>query len=293
MKKLTIRRRNDIEIIIDSKKYLLGKSDIKYQILRDLKLFFSREKSEYRKENNCEVELFINEKAVDFKRTRFFYVDDQYSIDEDCKLTSKSLIGKYLEIKYSQIDYFETINTLNILLESFQEELNIDEMLKVKFNHLASKQLLKICKPEVIEEFQKDEYDMDQEEIILFQLHLIEYIQNHNLEYENTIVYIKIQNLTKTIQEEINKLDQCITLIDTEFYNRQMLIEEVYLCEERTLDLNDDETLYYLISQQLNDIYSLKEVKTMIKKYVLKNYLRPDLNLMNNIKSFSTNNNKS
>ena len=293
MKKLTIRRRNDIEIIIDSKKYLLGNSDIKYQILRNLKLFFSREKSEYRKENNCEVELFINEKAVDFKRTRFFYVDDQYSIDEDCKLTSKSLIGKYLEIKYSQIDYFETINTLNILLENFQEELNIDEMLKVKFNHLASKQLLKICKPEVIEEFQKDEYDMDQEEIILFQLHLIEYIQNHNLEYENTIVYIKIQNLTKTIQEEINKLDQCITLIDTEFYNRQMLIEEIYLCEERTLDLNDDETLYYLISQQLNDIYSLKEVKTMIKKYVLKNYLRPDLNLMNNIKSFSTNNNKS
>ena len=293
MKKLTIRRRNDIEIIIDSKKYLLGNSDIKYQILRNLKLFFSREKSEYRKENNCEVELFINEKAVDFKRTRFFYVDDQYSIDEDCKLTSKSLIGKYLEIKYSQIDYFETINTLNILLENFQEELNIDEMLKVKFNHLASKQLLKICKPEVIEEFQKDEYDMDQEEIILFQLHLIEYIQNHNLEYENTIVYIKIQNLTKTIQEEINKLEQCITLIDTEFYNRQMLIEEVYLCEERTLDLNDDETLYYLISQQLNDIYSLKEVKTMIKKYVLKNYLRPDLNLMNNIKSFSTNNNKS
>ena len=293
MKKLTIKRRNNIEIIINSKKYLLGESKIKYQILRDLKLFFSREKSEYRKENHCEVEVLINEKPVDFKRTRFFYVDDQYSIEEDCKLTSKSLMGKYLEIKYSQMDYFETINTLNILLESFQEELNIDEILKVKFNHFATKQLLKICKPEVIEEFQKDEYDMDQEEIILFQLHLIEYIQNHNLDYENTIVYVRIQNTTEKIREAINHLNQCITLIDTEFYNKEILIEEIFLCEKITIDLNDDETLYYLISQRLNDIYSLKEVKTMIKKYILKTYLQQNSHLIDDIKSFSTNKSQS
>lgn len=290
MKKLSIIRKNRNEIIIDSKKYLIGKKQVKYQLLQDLKLFFSKEKSEYRKENNEEITVLVNEKPVDFRRSRFFYVDDQYSIIEDCKMSSKSLIEKYFEIKYSQIDYFETINTLNILLESLEEELNWEENLKIKLNHFSAKQLLKISKPEMIEEFQKDEYDLTQEEIILFQLKLIEYIQNHNLEFENTIVYVCVSQITNNIFEELDRLQHCMVLIDTPFYDDKISLDEIYLCESQTLDLNNEEMIYYLLSQKLDNIYSLDEVKKMLIKYLLSAYRCKNNDLLNDIKKFSTKN---
>ena len=288
MKRLTIVKGNkSINLDVESKKFLLGNCEIKYEILKCLKLFFSKEKSEFRKENNEEISILVNERKIDLKRSRFFYVDDQYSIIEDSKLSTKSLMTKYYEIKYAKEEYFEMVNTLNILLESFEEELNENSELKVKLNPFIAKQLLKISKPEIIDEFQKDEYDFSQEELILFQLKLIQYIQKNNTEFETTIIYVRTPKITNKIQEQIDRIQNSIILIETNFYDQNMNINEILLCEKMILDLNDENTLYYLISQEINYRCTLEEVNTMIKKYIIEKYTNSNTGLLNTIKKLS------
>ena len=82
--------------------------------------------------------------------------------------------------------YFDTIGTIDILLESLAEEMNEDDSLNVRFNSVGYKQLIKMLTPFYIDEFQKDEFDLDYEQIILFQLQLVDYITKNSYKYDNT-----------------------------------------------------------------------------------------------------------
>ena len=91
-------------------------------------------------------------------------------------MTTHSLIAKYLEILIAQDENIDTINTINLLLESFTNELD-NELIYPEFITYTPKQFLKILLPRFLkEEDQANEYDLSYNEIILIQLKMINYI---------------------------------------------------------------------------------------------------------------------
>ncbi|MFR6361866.1 hypothetical protein [Amedibacterium intestinale] len=157
MNKITIGNgSNSIDIQMDHKKYIIGNN---MQEKRNLELmikhFFQKTESEYRSENNLEAKILMDGEAVSNKRMLFLEINPYYSLMEDCKLNSKSLVLKYLEKKLQDKIYFDTIRTLDILFQSLAEEANDDD-LKITFHEMNVKQLLKILEAYFSDDFQKD-----------------------------------------------------------------------------------------------------------------------------------------
>lgn len=208
MNLLTIKNgTNKWNLQMNHVKYIISDSSTNYTLLQAIRLFTSKDKSENRTENNTSTKMFINEKEIEFKNNMFIEISEMYSLNEDKKLTTKSLMLKYLEIKLQNQDYFDTISTIDILLNSLSEEVNDESMLKIMFNGANYKQLIKMLSPYYEDELQKDEFDLTRDELILFQLDLVEYISNHNSKYDNIFVFGKLDNLSNKILQKINNIE--------------------------------------------------------------------------------------
>ena len=212
--------------------------------------------------------MFINEKEIELKNNMFIEISEMYSLNEDKKLTTKSLMLKYLEIKLQNQDYFDTISTIDILLNSLSEEVNDESMLKIMFNGANYKQLIKMLSPYYEDELQKDEFDLTRDELILFQLDLIEYISNHNSKYDNIFVFGKLDNLSDRILQKINKIENVKLIVFTNYYNNLMNVQDTALLQDKIIDFADMEQIYYDLSQKSLQTYTLQEVEQMTIDYL-------------------------
>ena len=201
MNLLTIKNgTNKWNLQMNHVKYIISDSSTNYTLLQAIRLFTSKDKSENRTENNISTKMLINEKEIELKNNIFIEISEMYSLNEDKKLTTKSLMLKYLEIKLQNQDYFDTISTIDILLNSLSEEVNDESTLKIMFNGANYKQLIKMLSPYYEDELQKDEFDLTRDELILFQLDLVEYISNHNSKYDNIFVFGKLDNFLNFVK---------------------------------------------------------------------------------------------
>ena len=88
------------EFLIDRVKFIVGSNQKeRHQIHQALRLLQSKSESEWRKETHSEASLLIDDEQLALKKVKFFEVNLNFSIVEDCKMTAKSLIQRYLEIK--------------------------------------------------------------------------------------------------------------------------------------------------------------------------------------------------
>lgn len=273
MNLLTIKNgTNKWNLQMNHVKYIISDSSMNYTLLQAIRLFTSKDKSENRTENNISTKMFINEKEIELKNNMFIEISEMYSLNEDKKLTTKSLMLKYLEIKLQNQDYFDTISTVDILLNSLSEEVNDESMLKIMFNGANYKQLIKMLSPYYEDELQKDEFDLTRDELILFQLDLVEYISNHNSKYDNIFVFGKLDNLSDKILQKINKIENIILMIFTNYYNDLMNVQNTALLQDKIIDLADMEQIYYDLSQKSLQTYTLQEVEQMTIDYLQQTY---------------------
>lgn len=269
MNLLTIKNgTNKWNLQMNHVKYIISDSSMNYTLLQAIRLFTSKDKSENRTENNISTKMFINEKEIEFKNNMFIEISEMYSLNEDKKLTTKSLMLKYLEIKLQNQDYFDTISTIDILLNSLSEEVNDESMLKIMFNGANYKQLIKMLSPYYEDELQKDEFDLTRDELFLFQLDLVEYISNHNSKYDNIFVFGKLDNLSDKIFQKINKIENVKLMIFTNYYNDLMNVQNIALLQDKIIDLADMEQIYYDLSQKSLQTYTLQEVEQMTIDYL-------------------------
>ena len=269
MNLLTIKNgTNKWNLQMNHVKYIISDSSASYTLLQAIRLFTSKDKSENRTENNISTKMFINEKEIEFKNNMFIEISEMYSLNEDKKLTTKSLMLKYLEMKLQNQDYFDTISTIDILLNSLSEEVNDESMLKIMFNGANYKQLIKMLSPYYEDELQKDEFDLTRDELILFQLDLVEYISNHNSKYDNIFVFGKLDNLSDKILQKINKIENVKLIIITNYYNDLMNVQNTALLQDKIIDLADMEQIYYDLSQKSLQTYTLQEVEQMTIDYL-------------------------
>ncbi len=268
-------------------KYIISDSSTNYTLLQAIRLFTSKDKSENRTENNISTKIFINEKEIESKNNMFMEISEMYSLNEDKKLTTKSLMLKYLEIKLQNQEYFDTISTIDILLNSLSEEVNDESLLKIMFNGANYKQLIKMLSPYYEDELQKDEFDLTRDELILFQLDLVEYISNHNSKYDNIFIFGKLDNLSDKILQKINKIENVKLIIFTNYYNELMNVQDAALLQDKIIDFADMEQIYYDLSQKSLQTYTLQEVEQMTIDYLQQTYTHKEHDIYQELDHFS------
>lgn len=288
MNLLTIKNgTNKWNLQMNHVKYIISDSNKNYTLLQAIRLFTSKDKSENRTENNISTKMFINEKEIELKNNMFIEISEMYSLNEDKKLTAKSLMLKYLEIKLQNQDYFDTISTIDILLNSLSEEVNDESLLKIMFNGANYKQLIKMLSPYYEDELQKDEFDLTRDELILFQLDLVEYISNYNSKYDNIFIFGKLDNLSDRILQKINKIQNVKMMIFTNYYNDLMNIQNAALLQDKIIDFADMEQIYYDLSQKSLRTYMLQEVEQMIINYLQQTYTQETHDIYQELEHFS------
>ncbi|UTY39229.1 hypothetical protein NMU03_17060 [Allocoprobacillus halotolerans] len=241
--------------------------------------FHNTKITEYSLNHIGQINISIDNKEINKKQTLFYYVNHQYSLHDDLKLSTKSLISKYLESFLSQRDYNDTILSINILLESFAIELDSD-IIKSQFVTLTPKSLLKLLIPlYFIEDEQANEYDLSYDEIIIVQLKMIEFISR---DIEMTVFcLIEIPELTQAIKECIQQLNQCIVIVI--LTSSQVLLEfkDIYYMSNIIIDCSDDELIYETFLSK--GVCTLKEAKQIMQDIVNKEYQKQQLSITKNI----------
>jgi hypothetical protein len=274
MNKLTVIKGMDkYEISIDDYKIIYGHNyEMKFDILRTILRYANNSKlSEYALEHNNIANLLLNDKNINTKRMFAFHVHYHYSISDDFKLTSKSLVSKYLEILLQSDQFFDTINTINILYQSLSDELSISSNITGQFNTMVPKQLLKLLTPLYIHgDFSKDDYDLSFEEIIVFQLNLLKYIVNYNHTADYNIFIIEIPYLSDKIYDLIKQLKNCHILIFVEHLPKCCHdINKYVFCENKFLDIADENKFYEMICDNSFRLLMLKEGREYMEKYII------------------------
>lgn len=289
MNKITITDGNVMyNFLIDRCKYLLGNNSIeKHKIKQLIKLYFNPVKSEYRTENNLKPKILIDGKELNNKSTFYIEISDKYSLNEECKLGSKSILLKYFERKLEDYSYFDTINTIDILFQSLIEELNEEDSFKLEFDSLSSKILLKILKPYFALEEQMDEYDLSLEDLIIQQIRIIKYIQEKDHTIEKYFIYVDSKIISKQIINELNSLKNSIILINDTIWKEQYELKDIVLVEDTILDCADFDLMYGYFGENNGELLTLKEVNNKIMKYIKHFYKGNKIDLINDINKHS------
>ena len=273
MNKLTIcKGENKFEILLENLKFIIGSNyEMKFEIQRTIKRFCSNTKpSEYAEEKGNKANLMMNEKELKAKDISLYFVNKDYSLIDDFKLTSKSLILKYFEVLFSQSEFFDTINTLNIMFESLSAEIMTDSPIGGTFVSMVPKQLIKLLTPIFMEEeLLKDEFDLSLENLVLLQLELLAFILEHGKECKTTIIIIEIPKMTKQIYTQLTKMKGAYILT---FINEPTMFDEnidsYYICEGKCVDIADENQLFNIICDNNLMFLNLKEGREYMKKYL-------------------------
>lgn len=283
MNKITIKNGNKkYDITINRVKYVFSSNQDEFKIKQSFRNYFSKNKSEFRKENGNSNKVLFNDKDLDIKRTLFVEINSDFSINEDCKLNSKSLILKYLELRLQDMEYFDTINTINLLFESLSEELKDENGLNTLFDAMDYKHLSKLINPYYFDELQKDEYDLTFEELLLFQIKLIKYISLNNNFYEYIIVFIDLDEVTQNLIQQINSLLNCYVICFSKNYVLEMS-DDAAIIENEVFDLSNIEEVYAYFYQKSSNILPIEEVRLYMKQYIIDKYTYKKIDIIDEL----------
>lgn len=281
MRNFTFQKGNNkYSLDISYLKYCIGMNDIeKYKFKQILieSLNGSKE-SEYSISNSGKAKFFIDNKEASHKNIYFVNVDHNFSILDNLKLSSKSLVTKYLEVLMSDIEYIDTINSINILLEAFGQELD-DRLFTSRFATYTPKLFLKILMPMFIkEETQANEYDLDYNERILFQLAMIDYLSKNDVTQEYMCL-LEIPLLTKEIKDYLDKM-RCVVIVIVNRFKVLPKLSDIYLFDKKVVDLNNEEDIYSIFIQK--GICTLEEAKKEMERLLEMEMKKLDMSIFDN-----------
>lgn len=274
MKKLTIIRGNDeINININKTKYILGNNYIKkYELIRNLKMFFMNQNSEFSEEKGMKAEVLVNDDLVSIKRCFFYNVSTDFNLANDLKLQAKSLVTLYLDNLLNESEYQDTLDTINILFESLADEINISSLIHTSFINMTSKQILKLIIPNLkIEELNCLEFDLTYEKIITLQLEMIKKIVEESL-YEFSLVIIQAPILTSKIIDILDEIKNCYFLVFSNVFYERMNINDIAIYKSILFDISNEVQLYDIVCDNNYKYLTIAEARNYMKEYLMNEY---------------------
>ena len=277
---------HDWEFQIDKTKYIISSTDAYFPLIQTLKQLNIKEKSEHRLENNYNAKICFDERELDLRRTLILELSDSYSLLEDRKLNSKSLMLKYLELQLQSQDYVETIATMDILLSALAQEVNETSILKIQFDSTGFKQLIKMANPFFESGLQMDEYDLSLDELVSLQIKMIDYLTKHQSKFDHIIIYAKLDCLSSQIIKELDSLQKCHIIIVTRYYQPSMRLNDICLMQKNLVDLANIEIFYKQFMKQSCHYFMIEEVKSMIERYLTKTYTYKETDIYQELEHF-------
>lgn len=287
MKKLKMIGGNTIiEFGIRNIKFLIAKDyETLYGAIQCIKCATQKEESEYRVENQQKNEVYINDNKISLKSIKLWEVSSSYSIYDDRKLQSNSLLTQYLISKMESSIFNETMQTLDVLLQSYIDELN-EEEIGIEAMNVNAKQLLKFMQVSAqAEDLGKDEFDYTYEDLLLFQISLIKRISKQYIECP--ILLVIAPTLTHEIIDYLKEYQDSYTLVLTTTYLPIMKLEEIYLMENTFIDFASMEDVYMMLEGQYHKRYTMEELNNMIKLYLNTYYIKTQKSFLYSLNKLS------
>lgn len=271
MKKLTLcKGKETYELYINRKKIIAGKNYLKkYELLKIFRNTFNQQNSEYSENRDQIYQILVNDSKINPKKSYMIDLSTNFDLNTDLKMGSKSLTLKYMESTLSESDYNDSVNTINLLFQSLEEEINnLQNDIKITIGQLNNKNIVKLFSPFlVIGDEKACMYDLNYEEFILTLLRMVSKILE-NAVFEEVFLLLDIPILTSCINTYIQNLKKCYVLIFTNDYPSHICIEDFYICSKYSLDFADDEELYAIMCEEGHIAYELEEVKQMLSNYL-------------------------
>lgn len=273
MKKLWMSKgKENFEILVDQYKIICGSNYVTcFEMKRFLQqLYLGIKPSEKAESNKAIPKVSLDDKTLSNKDFLYFRINKEYSLTTDFKLTSKSLALKYFEVLLSKYDFFDTINTLNILFESLTNEMLDHSLLSGRFQVLTNKSLLKMMSPfYLLDEDIVNEFDLSIDEIILLQLNMVKLISEEDKSFSQLILLIELDELKEEYLKLIKKFCNTLSLIfvpNASTVDRNL--KNYYLCENICFDLADDNQFYQTICDNRYRLLTMKEGYEYMEKYL-------------------------
>lgn len=253
-----------VKTIINKTKYYITKNIKDYWIIKkSVNSNLNRVgSSDYSEENNNKTFIKIDGNDIS-KFDELVFIDDNYDLEDDSKLGSKSLMLKYILKLINENIMSDEFLQLNCMLELFTNMLS-NNLFEVEAIKLSAKTLVKQIAISVLKEgFSCNSNDLTYEETIIIQLELLKNIITKEKRY---IVVIDLIVLTERLYDEIELLENCYVLIIFHSSEKNDFCDNIMI---DGIDFEDDEILYERM-MNMSDFYNLDEYKINKKEEYLK-----------------------
>lgn len=280
MKKVSIKIGKDkYEFGINKVKYFLGNNhELKRKMLMTIKEEFLKEaNSEYSYEKNLNTALEINDEKVNLRATKFYEINDFYDFNDQLKLKTNSVILFYLTNIFRDIEYNETLNTINILIDQLSIEMNeilkeknIYKRLEIKIDDINLKNIFKMVSLYMKKDDLKiSQYDLTYEEKIISQIIMIEEIAKSSYEFKHLAI-LDIPHISENIIKYINNIEtNNLSLIVNIPQNKLEGIElnQIISINRSVIDYLNEVDIYNNILLNLDMHYSMESISNVLENY--------------------------
>lgn len=288
MDKLTfILNDKQIEFGINDFKFLLGPNvKVKFEILKALRKTYDNVKiSDIIVENNLGKKVLLNDEPINHRKAYYFevtpYEDFKDLVKTKTKVLTQVLLKKYLE----SIEYSDSMATIKILLDDFQEEINekikinySDYSTEVKIDELNAKLLLKLISYQMLYQDEDiDATDLDYELTILFQLKWIAELDEF-IDEEHIMVYLDLPYLTEKISKLLQSTNwkRTYILVNTPMSFIGDISNVILLNSHKIIDLVSEEEIYEELTMNCTNINTIDDtqkavIETINKKHLILN----------------------
>ncbi len=281
MIKLTIKNGKEKHFIpVKNITYFYGWNyPLKYELISALrKHFFKVDVSEYDYEVCGDSYVLINNQQPDLKKWKYYELKNEYSIEEEFKLRTTSLMIQYLESQFADIEYEEIVATINILYQNLSELLtekinfnDFDISIDVLLPELSLRSILKQIELKTIkEEHTASGCNLTYQELFAFQIKLAKSIAKKN-KLKQYIFLVQVPFYDKTIAEELEEtVDNAYFIIVNEHDFIETNRENVVYFGKEIIAFADDVEIYNKVMLEYGSITTLEEVDQALKDLLTK-----------------------
>lgn len=253
-----------IDVLISKTKYIIGTDyENKDLIKKTMIYYFSKlNLSEYAEDTYGKSYVLFDDSLLNISDFDFYYINPNFDMDSDIKLTSKSLCLSYINSLLDNIEYNETFQTISVLMSDLLENVFYvkNEIIVPNVNvDFTKKTLIKLISLYFMkDDNQINNYDLSLKERIILQLKMIVSISKKS--NKNIIILGEIPIIDKEIIEILDEINS-YNLIFIENSKERDDIDLYIMNQNEIIDLQNDELIFELCnnSQNYYDIKGMKE----------------------------------
>ena len=271
MKQITIKKGiRNYSFTIRKHKYVLGENIYqKNMLLRCFSEFAANiGESEYAQSNLNTLHIYLDNKEVNRKTAQVILLDIHYSLYQDMKLQSKSLLLQALLSDLENGDYQDIFYTIDQLLISIADQFNKEHDIKIRPISFSASQYVKLVSPYLMfDDEVMNEYDLDIEQFLLTQIEIAKLAVSNN--GKDTCIIINYPLISETLLKKIESIQNCYVLIICKKVSRINNLEDILICDNDWIDLGDNDCIYEKICCNTLSNSNLLEAKQYMKNELI------------------------